>query len=105
MQLLGRLAGRGPGAGVARSTHGTSELLLLSLLKNRGRSRFKRRRLGTMDFGVVGARKGWRSMLPSRSSRIDGEAGRNDGGHGTVEKFLEREREVTVRREHSRRER
>ena len=58
MQLLGRLAGRGPG--VAWSTRGTSELLLLSLLKNRGRSRFKRRRLGTMDFGVVGARNGWR---------------------------------------------
>ena len=58
MQLLGRLAGRGPGAGVARSTRETSELLLLSLLKNRGRSRFKRRRLGVMDFGDVGARNG-----------------------------------------------
>ena len=43
-------------------------------------------------------------MLPSRSSRIDGEAGRNNGGHGAVEKFLEREIEVTVRREQSRRE-
>ena len=53
----------------------------------------------------AGEETGQRSMLPSRSSRIDGEAGRNNGGHGAVEKFLEREREVTVRRDQSRRER
>ena len=105
MQLLGRLAGRGPGTGVAWSTHGTSELLLLSLLKNRGRSRFKRRRLGAMDFGVVGSRNGGRcgEMGPTGGGRQRGSTGsdegnrflmvgveQDDGGSAPAKKYRER---------------
>ena len=40
-------------------------------------------RSGGGELGVLGEENGRRSMLPSRSSRIDGEAGGNDGGHGS----------------------